>query len=351
MDNLINVYMNYKVNHLTKCGILIYGRDSKFIRRVFSGYIRTYIDNYYYETFNTIDDNKFTLDNLYRELSGIRTDMKMEYKDREIVDSNIDFYDNNKTIDELRDISYDLVQIDMIKYDNKEEISEKVKNYLNGTRWIKPLLNSEIINKIISYTIEDYYNGQRLFDNTESYFELIVKRFRNNKKYKYFEIIPKIDSLKNYRRTLVNKVYKSEEFDEKKFYSIMQKISLLILDSIINKKSIDMMFVEIKDSFVWRGQLINRVLQLMDNPLIRKYVVFGISYNNYKNHEDAFYEDYNFACIQDFSHINDIYAKTEAIYKEGFFNYLIVKDFRYVDLDYFITYDVEGMEVLVFEEE
>ena len=67
MDNLINVYMNYKVNHLTKCGILIYGRDSKFIRRVFSGYIRTYIDNYYYETFNTIDDNKFTLDNLYRE--------------------------------------------------------------------------------------------------------------------------------------------------------------------------------------------------------------------------------------------------------------------------------------------
>ena len=66
---------------------------------------------------------------------------------------------------------------------------------------------------------------------------------------------------------------------------------------------------------------------------------------------DVFYEDYNFACIQDFSHINDIYAKTEAIYKEGFFNYLIVKDFRYVDLDYFITYDVEGMEVLVFEEE
>ena len=101
--------------------------------------------------------------------------MKMEYKDREIVDSNIDFYDNNKTIDELRDISYDLVQIDMIKYDNKEEISEKVKNYLNGTRWIKPLLNSEIINKIISYTIEDYFNGQRLFDNTESYFELISK--------------------------------------------------------------------------------------------------------------------------------------------------------------------------------
>ena len=131
----------------------------------------------------------------------------------------------------------------------------------------------------------------------------------------------------------------------------MQKISLLILDSIINKKSIDMMFVEIKDSFVWKGQLINRVLQLMDNPLIRKYVVFGITYNNYKNHEDAFFEDYNFACIQDFSHINDIYAKTEAIYKEGFFNYLIVKDFRYVDLDYFTTYDAEGIEVLVVEEE
>ena len=242
MDNLINVYMNYKVNHLTKCGVLIYGRDSRFIRKVFDGYIRTYIDNYYYETFNTIDDNVFNLDNLYRELSGIRTDMKMEYKDREIIDSNIDFYDNNKTIDELRDISYDLVQLDMIRYDNKEEISNKVRTYLDGTRWIKPLLNADIINKLISYTIEDYNNGQRLFDTTESSFELKIRKFRDNKNYNYYEIIPKIEALKNYRRTLVSKVYKNEEFDEKKFYCIMQKISLFILDSIINKKSIDMMF-------------------------------------------------------------------------------------------------------------
>lgn len=351
MDNLINVYMDYKVNHLTKCGITIYGRNSSFIRKVFDGYIRTYIDNYYYGTFNTIDDNKFSLDNLYRELSGIRVDMKMEYKDREILDSNIEFYDNNKTIDELRDISYDLVQLDMIRYDNKEEISNKVRTYLDGTRWIKPLLNNEIINKIISYIIDDYNKSQKLFYTNETSFELKVRRFRDNKNYNYYEIVPKIDALNNYRRTLVSKVYKNEGLDEKKFCCIMQKISLFILDSIINKKSIDMMFVEIKDSFVWRGQLINRVLQLMDNPLIRKYVVFGITYSNYKNHEGAFNEDYNFACIQDFTHINDIYSKTDAIYKEGFFNYLIVKDCKYADLDYFTSYESEGMEVLVFEEE
>ncbi len=351
MDNLINVYMNYKVNHLIKCGILLYGRDSKFIRKVFAGYIRTYIDNYYYETFNTIDDNKFTLDNLYKEFTGIRTDMKMEYKDREILDSNIEFYDNNKTIDELRDITYELVQIDMMKFNNKEEIPERIKNYLVGTRLIKDLLNTEIVNKLISYLTEDFNNRQRLFDTSESNFELKIRKFRDNSKYNYYEITPKIDALNNYRKTLVSKVYKDSCFDEKKFYCIMQKISLFILDSIINRKSIDMMFVEIKDSFVWRGQLINRILQLMDNPLIRKYVVFGITYNNYVNHRDAFYEDYNFACIQDFSHINDIYTKTDTIYKEGFFNYLIVKDCKYTDLDYFTTYEADGMEVLVFEEE
>ena len=75
------------------------------------------------------------------------------------------------------------------------------------------------------------------------------------------------------------------------------------------------------------------------------------NYNNYLIHKEAFSEDFQFACRQDFSHINDIYKKVDDIYKEGIFNYLLVSKCRDTDLDYFTSYEADGLEVLILEEE
>ena len=69
------------------------------------------------------------------------------------------------------------------------------------------------------------------------------------------------------------------------------------------------------------------------------------------SHKNAFSEDYQFACIQDFTYINDIYQKTDAIYQEGIFNYLIVSGCRYRERDFFLDYRNDTMRVLLFEEE
>ena len=93
------------------------------------------------------------------------------------------------------------------------------------------------------------------------------------------------------------------------------------------------------------------VLSLIDNPMFQKNVYLAVSYNTYSRYRNTFIEDYNFAFTQDFSHINDIFQKIDAIYNEGFSHYLIVTDCRDDDKDYFINYKNEVMSVLMFEEE
>jgi hypothetical protein len=93
------------------------------------------------------------------------------------------------------------------------------------------------------------------------------------------------------------------------------------------------------------------MLALIDNPLIRKYVVLGVNYNTYLNHKNAFEVDFDLACIQDFTFINDIYSKVDNIYNEGIFNYIVVSGCKEKDSNFFLENDKDNINILVFEEE
>jgi hypothetical protein len=80
MDNLINIFMNYKIQRLVKYSVLVYNKDSEFINNCFTQYFSTYVDNYYYGIFNTIDDDKYTRKNLELEFTGIMEEMLEEYR-------------------------------------------------------------------------------------------------------------------------------------------------------------------------------------------------------------------------------------------------------------------------------
>ena len=51
--------MNYKINRLIEYGVFAFGKDTPFIRNVLKEYFSTYVDNYYYGVFNTIDDERY----------------------------------------------------------------------------------------------------------------------------------------------------------------------------------------------------------------------------------------------------------------------------------------------------
>ena len=107
MKNLIDIFISYKTNCLIKYGLLIYNKDNKFIRDVFATYFKTYIDNYYYDIFHTVDVLEFNEEVLKKEFTGCMEELLDEYRNYELQVSNEEYSNNVKIIKELKDISYD----------------------------------------------------------------------------------------------------------------------------------------------------------------------------------------------------------------------------------------------------
>lgn len=351
MNNLINVFMDYKINRLTEYGVLIYGEDTPFIRQIFNAYIRTYIDNYYYGVFNTIEDgSRYNERNLELEFTGIMQEMLNDYRIYELQVSNQEYKEGRDKIQRLKNFTLELVKIDFLEFEDKDDIPGKVEEYVSKYHHISSMINNNI-NKLCSLVRETYNTCNKMLNYEGQYFDIIESRFEKNKDIHFLTLNQNIKMLNNYRKAMVSKIYGDVRLDSKKLECLIQKISLQLLKDVLNKKDIDKYIVEINSSVINRGKIDADIMALIDNPIIRKYVVIGVNYNTYLEQKSAFSEDYNFACLQDFSHINDVYQKVDNIYNEGVFNYLVVLDCKYRDRDFFLNYTNDSMKVLVFEEE
>ncbi len=351
MDNLISVFMNYKIDRLTEYGVFAYQEDSEFIRYVFHQYFGVYVDNYYYNIFQTIEEEtSYSDENLKLEFKGIMEEMLDDYREYELQVSNEEYSHNQKVIRELNPICYALVKIDWLKFDNKDEIPAKVGDFIGQNEFLQKLVGEREVqlSRLVRNTYQTYL---KLLEFTDTYYGLKKRMFEENKKDIYWELVPKIKTLGNYRKSMVQKVYEDERLEQEKLECIIQKISLEILKSTLKEEEIPLMFIEFGGSAIARGKIKDEIIELIDNPLFRKYVVLAVNYSVYANQKSAFVEDYQFACIQDFTHINDIYLKVENISKEGIFHYLIVSDYRYKDRDFYTGYENDAMKILLFEEE
>ena len=172
-----------------------------------------------------------------------------------------------------------------------------------------------------------------------------------NDKMVFLNLVPNIKVLEVYRKSRVQKIYRDKRLSLKKLENAIQKVSFDILKKTLNHEDIPLIFLEFYDEAITRGKIIDSIYDLIDNPLFRKYVVLTVNFNLYGNQKEAFSEDFQFACIQDFTHINDIYQKTESIFQEGIFRYLIVSDYRFQDKEFFMGFESSDHVVLMFEEE
>ena len=350
MNNLITIFMNYKVNRLVEYGVLAVKEDTPFIRQIFHGYFSTYVDNYYYSVFHTVEEERYNDKNLKLELKGIMEEMLDDYRAYELQVSNAEYALGRQRIGELHDISYDLIKLDSLTFENKEEISVKVYDFIASNKKIKELFEGRE-NQITRLIRETYQTCIKLLSYEDNYYHIENRKFIKKDKLVFLELIPSIKVLDIYRKSMVQKIYDDERLSLTKLECMIQKVSLEILKKTLLREKIPTYFMDFCDDAIARGKIQNSILALMDNPLFRKYVVLGVHYNTYLNQKTAFSEDYQFSCIQDFTHINDIYQKVDSIVKEGIFQYLIVQDCRFQDRDYFLTYENDSLEVLMFEEE
>ena len=348
MDNLITIYMNYKVDRLVEYGALIY-EDSKFIREVFKGYFDTYIDNYYYGIFNTVDTDTYSLETFQVELNGIMSDIMDDYRGYELRVSNEEFAQNMKIIRDLRDVSFEIIKLDNLSCTDREELEGEVSKIITESSILSDLIGNRM-SKLVTLVRETNTNSSKLLNYEDEFYSLEKKKFVNSE-IEYISLKWDIRILNNYKKAMINRIFSDKKFEVKKLKCLIQKVSLYILKKVLNNEDVKPIFIDLYDSSIVRGIISRDIYLLLDNPLFRKYVIMGVNYNNYLMHKEAFSEDFQFACRQDFSHINDIYKKVDDIYKEGIFNYLLVSKCRDTDLDYFTSYEADGLEVLILEEE
>ena len=252
-----------------------------------------------------------------------------------------------KIIKELKDISYEITKMDLLNYKDRDDVVDVVSKFIKENSLLNNLIGERLI-KLISLVKEYYTNTSKIFNYQDEFFYIENRKFKNSN-YSYLGLNYNIKLLNNYRKGLVRREYANDDYDFSKFNLIMKKISIDIIKNIKNRDKL--YFVELSDDFIYRGKIKNKVYELMDNPLIRKHVVFLVNYNLYLNQKEAFSFDYLFGCIQDFTYIQDIYKKTDNIYNEGMFNYLVVSGCKEKDKKFFMEYENEGISVLMFEEE
>ena len=350
MNNLITVFMNYKINRLVEYGVVVYQKNSPFIRDVLAGYFQTYIDNYYYGVFNTVEEEVYNRRNLKQEFNGVMEEMLYDFKEYESSLYKDVYEENQKVIRDLKEIAFELLPIDTLEFPNKDEIPTVMKEFIeNHSRF--SVLDEKIVDKLIRLVRGTYLMEQRLLQYKNNCFTIKEKHFVERDDCVWYELVPSIKSLEVYRNGLIEQVGRDENLAMEKMECLIQMISHMLLMNFLEKKETKKIFISLADSFVRRGAIDEKIQLLIDNPMFQKYVYLVVQYNTYANQKNAFSEDYHFAFIQDFSHISDVYMKVDSIYNEGLCHFLIVSKYKNDDLDFFTKYQNEVMSILMFEEE
>lgn len=350
MNNVISIFMNYKIQCLVEYGVFLLDDDSPFIRKVFQDYFSLYVDNYYYNIFYTVDDSVYSLDNLCKEFQGTMIEMLDDYRQYELQESNQEYSFHVQAIKGLKDFSLEVLKIDQLKINDKEQLSEAVIEFVENNYFYKEHIKNRLA-KFIKMVQKNYNLINKLFNYQDHYYCLNEKSFEGCNEVKYFELDYHIDVLNNYRKTMITRVFFKDELFKDKIECLIQKLSLYILKNIVENKKIPRFIIKLDDSFIKRGKIDSNIFSLIDNHLFRHYVYLGVTYNTYVNQKDAFSEDFHFVCIQDFSHIHDIYKKIENIEKEGIFDYLVLSDYKYKDKEYLLNYEGKTLKILLFEED
>ena len=357
MNNLINVFMEFKIKYFLDCTKLLYSSPHRFVNKCIREYYSTYIDNYYYYTYNTLDSSTtYSEENLNKEFTGIMEEMLDDYKDFELVDSNEVYNTSIDSIKKFKDICFEIVKLDHLEYENNDDLKIKVSDFFKNNEVLSRYIKDEEkdIATLIKYT-KDYKNTiKKILNYEDNNFSIKRTKYEDCDDKFYVTLDYKYDNIKSinkYRKGYVDNVFKKDDrLNTRKFTCLVNKILFQLLRDTINNEQ-NYYFISIDDFIFYKDRIINSIYNIMDNPLFRKYVILCCDFHTYLSHKSIFEEDFQFGCKQKFERVSDIYKKTNSIYQEGVFNYLVVLNCRDKDREYFQKFKADGMEILLIEED
>lgn len=352
-DNLMNYYMNYKTNRLKKYGLVIMHSEDEFLKETFANYLKTYINCYYYSIFDAVYSNTCDDDIIKLELDGKRLEMLDDLSTYELIDSNEVFAIKLAYINEAYYVTLFLTSLDQMRVDNKEDISTTLEQLLKSNPKIKEKLGTKVSN--LETLLKETYNTlNKFFKNTDNYYLLDYQLYKDQENLVKIVLTSSITMLQdNYKSSLLERVYREDKLKKDKEDLLIRKfIKQLIFDVYNGRKIYDKYFIELDDYLFTNKKDIENFLEMLNNPFIKRYLVLGISNNNYISCQSIFKKyNYSLACIQDFSHINDVSNKLNNIDTGNVYDYVIVSSYKTKDLNDIMKYTCINLKGILFDKE
>lgn len=349
--NSVDIYMNYKTSRLEKYGLFIMRSDDSFLTKVFDSYIRVYIDSYYYHIFNTVDTSICNDEVIRAELEGKRLEMLDDISIYELIDSNEEYGKKQNFINESIKIIPFLIFIDRQRFNDND--LDSIDKSLNTFLDIKERIG-ERLREFELLVGETNKTLHKFFKDNDGYYILDYQLYKEKDNYVSVSLRPSIPMLQeNYKRSLLEQVYRSDKIKSDKLKLLINKfIKQLLFDIYNNNCCYEKYFIEIDDYLFTNKKDAMLFLQMLDNPLIKKWVVVVLSNNSCVRCLNMIKKfNFSLACRQDFSHIYDVSSKLSVLDLANIYDYVIVTSYKDRDLDTLLKYSCVNLREILFSME
>ena len=343
MKNIMKAYFDFKINILVSLTLVCFDNEKEnkeFLTECLERLYTCYIKDIYYHESTTLDQLDVINDETIRaELDGVRLELKQDLLAKEIEMSNEEYTHKLHLIEECFEKSLVICDFNDFYYD--EDSKDKYNTM------IKRVGLNDVEAKIKFVNIIRYSNRRedKFFGGENEFFDLSFLRMDNN--LYEVKIMQKIKTLQtNYNQGLVNDVFDKEELATMKNEVLFQSLIKIILRNVYNNTLNDKYIIRIEDNMFKKGKFKYR--NLLDDNIIRKHLYLGTSFNDYKSRLD-FYKSMNYklVCFEDFSHINIIIDKLNAIDNSHAFDYLYIYNYKDKDYQDLCKYTSNTMKIII----
>ena len=352
-NTLIDRYMDYKSECLLNYGLVPTVKTNEFYLDHLKKYLKTYINCYYYHYFETVYTKEYTNDILKEEIEGKRLEFLAELSERELSVSNEEYNHEKKTINVLAKLTIFLIRLDHLRFKDKDEIETKVTELIESLPRIKELYHDNY-NKLISLVTDNYLNLTNFFEKKDKYYSVEYLLFKDREQYVQAILSNNIKVLQdNYKKTLVDRVYKENKFQADKTFLLIKKfIKELLYNNYYKIKVYQRYFIEIPAPVFNNKKDLEKVFNMLNNPFLKRFICLIIDDDSYHSNQ-AFIKKYHFsiACKVDFSHINDVPTKLTNLDNSKKFDYIIVEDFKDRDYEIFNEFSKVNLLDILFKVE
>lgn len=256
----------------------------EFSKKNIAKYLKIILAKYY---------SRAIVDPLLEEYINIRY-YNSEDKKFKSLESNLNYYlkEKSKVLNEEADeetsfkikktfylFKYILYLDNVIPYESLKEIVLEIDEYRNETLWLNDNSFAEDFYKLVKENETRKEKYLKSFNNEKFFIEAFQT---SNKKVYKLKLNNTIKFNKIYSDYSKNKVYNEGIVNEQKILILYYLTSKLILENVIKGQFDENFIVDFPISIFEKEQKLNRLINVIDNELIKNNIIIRFKYNDYQ---------------------------------------------------------------------